>query len=58
MVVFCFQNRYWLFKSGRYDIPKKGGGSREPFPFRDKADRKSSFLPLFFQTPFAKVPAA
>jgi hypothetical protein len=24
----------------------------------DKADRKSSFLPLFFQTPFARDPAA
>jgi hypothetical protein len=38
--------------------PRKAAEAVSRFLSCDKADRKSSFLPLFFQTPFARNPAA
>ena len=51
-VEFCFQIRYWLFKSGRYLINRKVTEAVS----RLLSLCRSSFLPLFFPNPKRKTP--
>jgi len=43
-VDICFYFCYEAFKTGRYHIPKKGGGSREPLPFCPQYPFSTSLL--------------
>ena len=54
IVDFCFHFGYSLFKSHRYDITKKGGGSREPLPFLRQSRSQILFSTSLLSNPFRK----
>jgi hypothetical protein len=55
---FVFKTVIGCSKAAGMIFPRKAAEAVSRFLSCDKADRKSSFLPLFFQTPFARNPAA
>ena len=57
-LIFVFILVIGCSKPGIMIVSRKAAEAVSRFLSCDKADRKSSFLPLFFQTPFARDPAA